>query len=195
MSPVYGLQDFVDEVRHVVSRRLRVPETLQTLTPSFRRLLTNRTFLREKLATLESVDDEVCLYHDPDYHFVVLARGASSRPAHKGQSHAAMPHDHGPLWALYGLYEGSARLQRYVPDSTQDRGPFPGLRLVSEVGSTAGAIDAIALHSMHLPVFAQHGANVIIVVYSGPLTSVVRRGYVPGRRSVVEFEGLYPPNC
>jgi len=96
--------------------------------------------------------------------------------------------------ALYGLYEGSARLQRYVPDATHDGGPFPDLRLVSDVASIAGAIDAIEPHSMHLPVFPERGANVIIVVYSGPLTSVVRRGYVPARRGVVEFEGLYPPN-
>ena len=195
MSEPYGFADFIAEVRAVMPRALPPSDTLRTLRPGFERLLANRTFLDEEIRKLGTAADEVCLHHDREHDFVVLARGVSRGAARQGESHAAMPHDHGPLWALYGLYEGPARLQRYAPDPGAQDGPFPGLRLLSDTPSEAGAIDAILPHSMHLPVFPENGGNVIIVVYSQPLGKVVRRGYVAARKAVVDFQGAFPPTA
>src|ERR1700689_2597780 len=163
MSEHYGLEEFVAEIRDVVSRKLSEKDALAALSPGFRRLLANRSFLREKLATMRTAADEVCLYRDPDYHFTVLARGVSQRKEKKGKSHAGVPHDHGPLWALYGLYEGTARFQRYEPDPGNAAGPFPGLRMIADTAAKAGEFDAIMPHSMHLPVFPPEGSAILVV--------------------------------
>lgn len=193
MNEPYRLETFVDEVRDAVSRGLAVENALSTLTPPFKRLLANRSFLEQALSEVRPTGDEARLFHDEQHGFVVLARGIGTRPAQQGVSHAAMPHDHGPLWALYGLYRGSARMQRYEPDARQAAPPFPGLRLTSDTLAHAGDVDAIPPHRIHLPLFVGEASSTVIVVYSGVLEAVTRRGYVAARAGVVEFRGVFPP--
>lgn len=192
MTESYGLDEFVGEVRAKVAER-QSAAVLQALTPGFKRLLANPTFLREKIEQIGVVSDEVCLHAEPDDGFVVLARGVSQKQTSQGISHAVVPHDHGPLWALYGAYQGSTNLQRWEPDAAQQSGPFPGLRLVSERLASAGEMDAIEPHNMHLPVHTPGAGTVILVVYNKPLESVVRRGYVASAKTVVDFQGVFPP--
>jgi predicted metal-dependent enzyme (double-stranded beta helix superfamily) len=187
MTATYGLEDFIQDVRAVSRRQLSSAETLRTIAPGFNKLLNNRSFLQEKLESMNVVGDEVCLHADAEHHFVILARGVS-----RGQSHAGSPHDHGSLWALYGIYEGSARFQRYELDPTSLGGPFPGLRLVSETSAKPGDYDAIEPGNMHLPVFPPEGGSVIIVVYKDDLESVIRRGYLREIQLPVRFQGQFP---
>jgi predicted metal-dependent enzyme (double-stranded beta helix superfamily) len=187
MTATYGLDDFIQEVRAASQKQLSSAETLRTIAPGFKKLLNNRDFLQQRLASMGAVGDEVCLHADADNHFVILARGVS-----RGQSHAGSPHDHGSLWALYGIYEGSARFQRYEIDSANQGGPFPGLRLISERPAMPGDYDAIEPGNMHLPVFPPEGGSVIIVVYKDDLESVVRCGYLREIQQPVRFRGQFP---
>jgi hypothetical protein len=193
MDRLYRLANLIDEVRDAVTQELSADVALLRLEQGFRRLLANPFFLKEELERVGTVRDETCLYRDPDLDFVVLARGVGSRRGRKGTSHAVVPHDHGPLWALYGVYEGTTNLQRYEPDDSESSGRFPGLRLVKEAPAKAGDLDAITPHHMHLPLNAPDATSTIVVVYNKPLESVVRRGYVPDLQSVVEFQGVRPP--
>ena len=186
MATDYRLEDFVAEVRAIVPKQLSSGEIIRAIGPGFKRLLSNRGFLQEKLNKLDVTGDEVCLYVDPEYHFVILARGVS-----RGQSHAGTPHDHGTLWALYGLYEGSAHFQRYEVDPMNKAGPFPGLRLMSDTPARPGDFDAIEPGNMHLPVFPPEGGSVIIVVYKDDLDSVVRRGYLRDIQQPILFQGQF----
>ena len=192
MSATYGLHDFIDDVRDTLAREQPPDVALERLTPGFKRLLANRTFLTQQLKDIGIRSDEVCLHAESDDGFVVLARGDSDRKPSKGKSHAVVPHDHGPLWALYGIYEGSSNLQRWTPDASERGGTFPGLKLISQRHANTGEMDAIPPHSMHLPVHSPDAGTVIIVVYNGPLESVVRRGYVAAGKTVVDFQGVFP---
>lgn len=183
----YSLEKFVQDVRAVVSKQLSARETLAALSPNFKQLLNNRDFLNKKLSEMGEFGDEVQLYEDSDYHFTILARGVK-----RGQSHAGSPHDHGPLWALYGIYEGTARFERYEPDPASEVGPFPGLRIISTRHAKAGDFDAVEPNNMHLPVFPAEGGTVIIVVYNNALDSVVRRGYLSDIKQPVQFQGQFP---
>jgi len=183
----YSIEEFIQDVRAVVCKQLPSDRTLASITPSFARLLKNSAFLQQKLAAMEGFGDEVQLYADPDYGFVILARGVS-----RGQSHAGSPHDHGSLWALYGIYEGTAQFQRYEVHPGSKEGPFPGLRLVSQKAARAGDYDAIEPGDMHLPIFPPEGGSVIIVVYKDDLESVVRRGYLRDIQQPVRFRGQFP---
>ena len=193
MTDEYGLNDFVGEVRASIANQQSPAAVLAMLKPGFGRLLANPIFLRQRIEEVGAHSDEVCLHAEPDGSFVVLARGASQKQTNQGKSHAVVPHDHGPLWALYGIYEGSSNLQRWEPDATEQSGPFPGSRLVSESPVSAGGIDAIEPHNMHLPVHTPGAGTIIIVVYNKPLDTVVRRGYVASAKTVVDFQGIFPP--
>lgn len=188
-----ALGAFIAHARQVAAQAREPADMLNALSSAFSALLSDRGFLDEELLALKTEVDEVCLYHDSDHEFVVLARGACRTAIRQGSSHASVPHDHGPLWALYGLYEGTARLQRYVPDPAREDGPFPGLRMVADSPAGPGSHDAIEPHQLHLPVFPPQGGSVIIVVYARPLGLVVRRGYMASRRTVVDFQGPFPP--
>lgn len=156
MAEIYGLEEFIEEVRAIVPKHLPAGDTLRAVTTGFKKLLNNRSFLREKLNTLDVVGDEACLYEDPDYNFVILARNVSRQAAHQGRSHAGSPHDHGTLWALMG----GSPAQHYKLNSMNRSEPFPGLRMISEVPAKAGDFDANEPSNMHLPVFPPEGGNV-----------------------------------
>ena len=193
MTNSYGLDEFVGEVRANIAKQQSPAEVLTALTPGFERMLANPTFLREKIEEIGAHSDEICLHAEPDNGFVVLARGVSRKQTYQGKSHAVVPHDHGPMWALYGVYEGSTNMQRWEPDVSEQSGPFPGLRLASERPAGAGQIDAVEPHNMHLPVHTPGAGTIIIVVYNKPLESVVRRGYVASAKTTVDFQGIFPP--
>ena len=193
MTDGYGLNDFSGEVRANIASQQSPAAVLAALKHGFGRLLANATFLQKRIEEVGAHSDEVCLHAEPNSGFVVLARGASQKQTNQGKSHAVVPHDHGPLWALYGIYEGSSNLQRWEADASEQSGSFPGLRLVSETPVSAGGIDAIEPHNMHLPVHAPGAGTIIIVVYNKPLESVTRRGYVASAKTVVDFQGIFPP--
>ena len=193
MEKLYELPDLVEEIRDALRRPLAADAALRTLERGFGRLLSNPFFLARELERMGAAGDEVCLHQDPELDFVVLARGVSARKARHGKSHAVVPHDHGPLWALYGVYAGTTRLQRWEPDAAERGGLFPGLRLLKDTQAVGGDLDAIEPHNMHLPLNPPDAASTIIVVYNKPLPSVLRRGYVPDLERVVEFQGLRPP--
>jgi hypothetical protein len=58
-----------------------------------------------------------------------------------------------------------------------------------------GEVDSVDPHNMHLPVRTPGAGTIIIVVYNQPLDSVVRRGYVAAAKSVVDFQGIFPPRA
>ena len=184
----YGLDDFVAEVRSVVGSRMEPGRALKTLSPGFRKLLANRTFLAEKLATIPVHEYETCLYQDPIHEFVVLARGVKPRTS----PYPILPHDHGPLWALYGVYGGKVTIERYTPNPAEQGGQYPGLSLVSTRLGQPGDFDPIPPHHLHCPPDEEDG-SLTIVVYPKDLDKVTRRGYMPEIKSLIEFQGKKPP--
>lgn len=193
MTQSYGLNDFVAEVRANIATPRSPATVLKALAPGFGRLLANRTFVRQRIDEIGAESDEVCLHAEPDDGFVVLARGFSQKKRAQGTSHAVMPHDHGPLWALYGIYDGTTNVQRWEPDELEQSGPFPGLRLLSERLAGAGDVDMVEPHNMHLPMHVPGSGSSIIVVYDRPLETVKRRGYVLSAKTTVDFQGIFPP--
>lgn len=192
MAGQYRMQDFVDEARDVVGRGASPEEALSTLAPGFERLLVDPAFVRERLDEIGTVEDETCLYRDPDSDFVILARGVGSL-GERGTVRSGVPHDHGPLWALYGVYAGQVHLQRYEVDLEERAGRFPGLRLTSDVAGEAGTFDAIPPYHLHLPITVPGSGAIVVVVYNRPLASVVRRAYLPDLGNLIEFQGSRPP--
>ena len=82
------------------------------------------------------------LYVDPTYNFVVNA--VVRMPGRTGSVH-----DHANAWVLYGVLDGTERLERY--DRVLD-GSRPGhaeVRLTSVTTGTQGKVDLVPPHAIH----------------------------------------------
>jgi predicted metal-dependent enzyme (double-stranded beta helix superfamily) len=76
------------------------------------------------------------LYEDPDHHFVINA--TVRKPGSKGAVH-----DHGHSWTLYGLVEGTERIERYTRVDDRSRAGYAELKLVADREMAAGGVDFV----------------------------------------------------
>jgi predicted metal-dependent enzyme (double-stranded beta helix superfamily) len=123
------------------------------------------------------------LYVDPTYNFVVNA--VVRMPGRTGSVH-----DHANAWVLYGVLDGTERLERY---DRVDDGSRPGhaeVRLTSVTTGTQGKVDLVPPHAIH----AEQGGptrSVAIIVRSQRLGegTVLQHMYDPKTSTVVEQYG------
>jgi len=123
------------------------------------------------------------LYVDPTYNFVVNA--VVRMPGRTGSVH-----DHANAWVLYGVLDGTERLERY---DRVDDGSRPGhaeVRLTSVTTGAQGKVDLVPPHAIH----AEQGGptrSVAIIVRSQRLGegTVLQHMYDPKTSTVVEQYG------
>jgi predicted metal-dependent enzyme (double-stranded beta helix superfamily) len=82
------------------------------------------------------------LYEDPDHHFVINA--TVRKPGSKGAVH-----DHGHSWTLYGLVDGSERIERYARMDDGKREGFADLKLVADREMGPGGVDFVPPYQLH----------------------------------------------
>jgi predicted metal-dependent enzyme (double-stranded beta helix superfamily) len=82
------------------------------------------------------------LYEDPDHHFVINA--TVRKPGSMG-----MVHDHGHSWTLYGLVDGTERIERYKRLDDGNRAGHAELKLVSGRDMGPGGIDFVPPYEVH----------------------------------------------
>jgi predicted metal-dependent enzyme (double-stranded beta helix superfamily) len=82
------------------------------------------------------------LYEDPDYHFVVNA--TVRKPGSKGAVH-----DHGHSWTLYGLLEGTEQIERYTRLDDRKRTGHAELKLIAAREMGPGGVDFVPPYEVH----------------------------------------------
>jgi predicted metal-dependent enzyme (double-stranded beta helix superfamily) len=82
------------------------------------------------------------LYEDPDHHFVINATVRT--PGSKGAVH-----DHGHSWTLYGLVDGTERIERYARMDDGKREGFADLKLVADREMGPGGVDFVPPYQVH----------------------------------------------
>jgi predicted metal-dependent enzyme (double-stranded beta helix superfamily) len=82
------------------------------------------------------------LYEDPDHHFVVNA--TVRKPGSKGAVH-----DHGHSWTLYGLVEGTERIERYTRLDDGKRAGHAELELIADREMGPGGVDFVPPYEVH----------------------------------------------
>jgi predicted metal-dependent enzyme (double-stranded beta helix superfamily) len=122
------------------------------------------------------------LYEDPDHHFVINA--TVRKPGSKGAVH-----DHGHSWTLYGLVDGSERIERY---RRLDDGKRPGhaeLELIADREMMPGGIDFVPPYEVH----AERGGpqrSVAIIVRSERMVGRFKQNlFDPEKNTVAEGWG------
>ncbi len=123
------------------------------------------------------------LYVDPQHHFAVNA--VVRVPGRVGGVH-----DHADAWVLYGVLDGSERLERYDRIDDGSRAGYAEVRLASVTTGTQGKVDLVVPHAIH----AEQGGptrSVAIIVRSQRLGegTVLQRTYDPEAKTVIERFG------
>ena len=184
MSRLPVIEQFIADLRAIWASEADNERRMARAKPLLERLL-NDPDLKDHSATWPSTEGykNLLLYVDPDHHFVINA--VVRVPGRTGNVH-----DHADAWVLYGVLDGSEKLERY---ERVDDGKRPGhaeVRLSSVTTGTQGKVDLVPPRAIH----AEQGGptrSVAIIVRSQRLGegTVLQHTYYPATNTVVERYG------
>jgi len=184
MSRLPVIEQFITDLRAIWASEADNERRMARAKPLLE-LLLNDPDLKAHSATWPSTEGykNLLLYVDPDHHFVINA--VVRVPGRTGNVH-----DHADAWVLYGVLDGSERLERY---ERLDDGKRPGhaeVRLSSVTTGTQGKVDLVPPRAIH----AEQGGptrSVAIIVRSQRLGqgTVLQRRYDPAAKTVTEQYG------
>ena len=184
MSRLPVIEQFITDLRAIWASEADNERRMARAKPLLE-LLLNDPDLKAHSATWPSTEGykNLVLYVDPDHHFVINA--VVRVPGRTGNVH-----DHADAWVLYGVLDGSERLERY---ERLDDGKRPGhaeVRLSSVTTGTQGKVDLVPPRAIH----AEQGGptrSVAIIVRSQRLGegTVLQHTYYPATNTVVERYG------
>jgi predicted metal-dependent enzyme (double-stranded beta helix superfamily) len=184
MSGLPVFENFITALRTVWQTESDDARRMERAKPLLECLLMEPT-LKAHAAVWPSTEGykNLLLYVDPQYHFAINAVVRS--PERVGGVH-----DHADAWVLYGVLDGSERLERYKRIDDGSRPGYAEVRLASVTTGTPGKVDLVAPHAIH----AEQGGptrSVAIIVRSQRLGegTILQRGYDPKTNSVVERFG------
>jgi predicted metal-dependent enzyme (double-stranded beta helix superfamily) len=180
--PVF--QRFIDDLRAVWAMHPDNASRMEHAKPLLEHLLQDQS-LRAHSAHWPSTEGykNLLLYVDADHGFAVNA--VVRAPGRTGSVH-----DHADAWVLYGVLDGTERLERYA---RVDDGAHPGhaqVRLSSVTAGAPGMVDLVPPHAIH----AEQGGptrSVAIIVRSQKLGegTVLQHAYSLEDNSVIERFG------
>jgi predicted metal-dependent enzyme (double-stranded beta helix superfamily) len=180
--PVF--QRFIDDLRAVWAMQPDDQSRMEQAKPLLERLLQDQT-LRAHSAHWPSTEGykNLLLYVDPDHGFAVNA--VVRAPGRTGSVH-----DHADAWVLYGMLDGTERLERYERVDDRSRHGHAQVLLSSVTTGTSGTVDLVPPHAIH----AEQGGptrSVAIVVRSQRLGdgTVLQHTYDPAKNTVIERFG------
>src|SRR5437868_11545442 len=184
MSRLPVLEQFIRDLRAIWATESDNQRRMERAKPFLEELLKDAD-LKAHSATWPSTEGRknLLLYVDPDYHFVINA--VVRAPGRTGSVH-----DHADAWVLYGVLDGSERLERYERVDDGSRPGYAEVRLSSVITGTPGKVDLVPPHAIH----AEQGGparSVAIIVRSQRLGTgtVLQRTYDPKAKTVAEQYG------
>src|SRR5947208_8360278 len=178
------LDKFIVDLRTIWAGDSENERRMEKAKPLLEQLVKDAT-LKAHSATWPSTEGRknLLLYVDPDYDFVINA--VVRVPGRTGSVH-----DHADAWVLYGVLDGSERLERYERVDDGQHAGHAKVRLSSVTTGTQGKVDLVAPHAIH----AEQGGptrSVAIIVRSQRLGegTVLQNTYDPVEQTVVERYG------
>ena len=178
------LEQFINDLRSVWAAQPDERRRMEQAKPLLERLV-NDSGLKAHSATWPSTEGykNLVLYVDPEHHFVINAVVRAPR-------RSGSVHDHADAWVLYGVLDGSERLERYERTDDGSRPGYAEVRLSSVTIGTQGKVDLVPPHAIH----AEQGGptrSVAIIVRSQRLGAgtLLQRRYDPKANTVIEQYG------
>jgi predicted metal-dependent enzyme (double-stranded beta helix superfamily) len=184
MTRLPVIEQFIANLRAIWAAESDNQGRMERAKPLLERLLADPG-LKAHCATWPSTEGRknLLLYVDPDHHFVINA-------VVRAPDRTGSVHDHADAWVLYGVLDGSERLERYERLDDGTRAGHAQLRLSSVTTGTQGKVDLVPPHAIH----AEQGGptrSVAIIVRSQRLGegTVLQHTYDPTANTVVERYG------
>jgi predicted metal-dependent enzyme (double-stranded beta helix superfamily) len=178
------LEQFIGDLRAIWAAEPDDAHRMEQAKPLLERVVSDPG-LRAHSAAWPSTEGykNLLLYVDPDHHFVINA--VVRAPGRTGSVH-----DHADAWVLYGVLEGSERLERYERVDDGTRPGYAEVQLSSVTTGMPGKVDVVPPHAIH----AEQGGSarsVAIIVRSQRLGAgtVLQRTYDPKANTVIERYG------
>ena len=178
------LEKFIADLRTIWSTEADNQRRMERAKPLLEQLVKDAG-LKAHSASWPSTEGykNLLLYVDPDHHFVINA--VVRMPGRTGSVH-----DHADAWVLYGVLDGSERLERYERTDDGSRPGYAEVRLSSVTIGTQGKVDLVPPHAIH----AEQGGptrSVAIIVRSQRLGAgtLLQRRYDPKANTVIEQYG------
>jgi predicted metal-dependent enzyme (double-stranded beta helix superfamily) len=184
MSRLPVIEQFIADLRAIWAGETDNEGRMTRAKPLLERLL-NDPDLKAHSATWPSTEGykNLLLYVDPDHHFVINA--VVRVPGRTGNVH-----DHADAWVLYGVLDGSEKLERFERVDDGKRQGHAEVRLSSVTTGTQGKVDLVPPRAIH----AEQGGptrSVAIIVRTQRLGegTVLQHTYYPATNTVVERYG------
>jgi predicted metal-dependent enzyme (double-stranded beta helix superfamily) len=178
------LDKFIADLRVVWAAEPDNQRRMQRAKPLLERLLTHPG-LKAHSAAWPSTEGykNLLLYVDPDHHFAINA--VVRVPGRNGSVH-----DHADAWVLYGVLDGTEKLERYDRLDDGGRAGHAELRLASVTTGMPGKVDLVPPRAIH----AEQGGptrSVAIIVRSQRLGegTVLQHAYDTKANTVIERYG------
>ena len=136
---------FIKNMHELFAKKLPDAEQWKGVKPLLSSLLADQDFQQESLSWTKKRGREYILHHDTKYDFFV---GALVREP----KHAAMAHDHGPTWTIYGVLDGDEITHIYRRLDNGENEGYAKLELKTRTEAPAGSVDVV-------PPFVIHAEN------------------------------------
>jgi predicted metal-dependent enzyme (double-stranded beta helix superfamily) len=137
-----AIENLVQKLRQVWTLESEVEVRMRRAEVALKETLSDPNVVTHSKQWPWTPGQNLLLYEDPDYHFVINA--TVRKPGSKGAVH-----DHGHSWTLYGLVDGIERIERYTRMDDGKRERFADLKLVAEREMGPGGVDFVAPYEVH----------------------------------------------
>jgi predicted metal-dependent enzyme (double-stranded beta helix superfamily) len=182
MSTRY-VQPLIDELRAIWQSEPDVEQRMRKAKPLMERTVANPELQARSREWPPTPGQNLLLYEDPDYGFVL--NGVVRIPPYRGGVH-----DHAHSWTLYGVLDGTEILERYDQIDDGSRPGFAELKLTGAAPGTPGVVDLVPPYAIH----AERGGptrSAALILRSVRVAGKAKlRMFDPERNSVTESLGL-----
>jgi len=179
-----AIEKFIGDLRAIWASETDDRRRMEQAKPLLERLLADPD-LKAHSAAWPSTEGykNLLLYVDPDYHFAINA--VVRTPGRTGSVH-----DHADAWVLYGVLDGTEKLERYERLDDGSRLGHAELRLSSVTAGVPGKVDLVPPRAIH----AEQGGpmrSVAVILRTQRLGegTVLQRGYDAKAKTVTERYG------
>jgi len=177
-----GFKKFVGSVQDAYNQGRSEEWLLFRVSDALGTLLQDGTFLGDFGLPIAGEYQTYLLYKDLERGFIVTAstsRDQLYRP----------PHDHGPTWAVYGVYTGEIRMNRYKRVDDRRAEGYAELDQVADFTAQGGMVDAIVAGGIHELRYSGDG-GISVIVRSADPSEFLRGRYKPRENKVEMFKGV-----
>jgi len=177
-----AFERFIGDMRTIWSSESDVEKRMRRAAVLLELLVKDPSVLNHSKTWPLTVGQNLLLYEDEQYDFVVNA--VVRPPGYKGGIH-----DHAHAFVLYGVLDGTEKLERYDRIDDRSKAGYAEVELSSVTTGTNGVVDLVPPFSIH----AERGGNqrsVALIVRSERLVGkVLQNGYDMNAKTVVQRSG------